>query len=308
MYDKCKCNVQEGKGFDCLAPLLICLCVVGRDCSRLCHNDTKPSNILFKSERDDEAKWALVDWEMTIKGRNGKDAGIFQATTIAQAYCHAATGNKAAAHHLLDCIMDFWNAYEMSLRQGGKDDAYVLDALIGSFGSSMLYTTMGYYMMGIEVDKLPLDTADEATKTRALGSVGKTGIQLGEIAYMGKFNNLNLTQMKRFVTFLFDGEIDALLHFSETHTADSDGTTTLKQPRRPTVMVQQILAENRRASSTDKELLEFAHRRLSRMSENWDGRASAYDVAANGGSLLPPDVLKELEAADEEAEQAEAAS
>ncbi|KAL7573163.1 hypothetical protein ACA910_018827 [Epithemia clementina (nom. ined.)] len=275
-----------------------------RDCREVfCHGDCKQSNILvMKADQEtgnfnDEGKWMLVDWEMSIKGRSGRDPGVVQALTIASAYCFAAQGNRHAAHHLQDCVMEFWNAYEQTLRsKGRKDDAYILDALKGSFGGTMMYATLGYYMLGLEKELLPLQGVDEETRTRALGSLGKTGLQLGEIAYLDKFSQLTLNQMKMFVAILIDGEIDSLLHFSENR--QQGDFAAEKKPRRATLVVQHILAAGqRRSSSTDKELVELAKRRLSESGKSGGARASVYD--ASSPALLPPEVLKELDIEDD---------
>lgn len=86
----------------------------------LCHNDTKQFNILVEPclENGDfgpNANFVLCDWEMTIKGRNSKDAGIFLAWPIACACYHAAQGHKNEAHHLLESNGTFWDEYEKAL-------------------------------------------------------------------------------------------------------------------------------------------------------------------------------------------------
>ncbi|KAL3903786.1 MAG: hypothetical protein SGARI_005228, partial [Bacillariaceae sp.] len=112
------------------------------------HNDTKQFNVLVEppvkgdngeSSFGENGSFAICDWEMSVKGKSGKDVGVFWAWNLACAVCHAAQGNEKEARHLLQTALDFWNEYAAVLKQAGKDDAYVIDTLRGAFGGAYLY-------------------------------------------------------------------------------------------------------------------------------------------------------------------------
>jgi len=230
----------------------------------LCHNDTKQFNILVEekpspTEFGEKGTFAICDWEMTIKGRSGKDIGIFQAWAIACALCHAVQGHKQEAYHILDVMTRFWEKYETALREkGDKGDEYLLDAYKGCLGSCFLYLHVAYYMLVINAEDLPLEGVAENVAGQAKGAMGATGLKMGEVAYLDKHSDFDLTQIKAFFEDTVRNEIDSLLARRPSHQREAG--------RRP----------------SDALLMEQAARRVSLSSE---GRASVYSIS------IPDEVL-----------------
>lgn len=238
----------------------------------LCHNDTKQFNILVEkkpsaNEFGPEGNFSICDWEMSIMGRSGKDIGIFQAWAAVCALCHAVQGHRQEANHLLDVMVKFWDAHEAALREkGDKDDDYLLDAYKGALGSAFLYLHLGYYMLGINADDLPLEGVPEEAAGKAKGAMGVVGLKLGEVVYLDRLSDGDLAQLKAFFEDTIQSEIDALL---------ADAAVVVPSKRRPSHR-----EAGRRASDT--LLMEQAAKRASMV---LDGRASVFSLS------IPDEVL-----------------
>ena len=258
------------------------------------HNDTKQFNILVEPTTDDGSfgktgSFAVCDWEMSVKGKSGKDIGVFWAYSLACALCHAAHGNEKEARHLLQTSMDFWNQYaDNLLEKGNKDEAYLIDTLRGAFGGAFLYLFFAYYAFGMHTDVMPFDGLTPELAAKAKGAMGLVGVFLGEESYGEHISSdLSLEELKALFANKVTSEINALL-------VESSGTeppATLAQKRRSSTLNKHHHREsNRRAS--DAMMMEEAIKRMSVHFAGGDKRASIY-------GLQIPDAATLLELDDE---------
>ena len=183
----------------------------------LCHNDTKQFNVLVEPLTDSGAfgptgNFALCDWEMSIKGRSGRDVGIFLAWPVACIFCHAVRGNKHETYHMLDACNRFWDKYAQTLAEkGGKDEEYLVDALQGAFGGCYLYLHLGFYALGINNDDLPIEGLSAAKVAEAKGSMGLAATRMAEMAYTEKNHGYSFGDLKAFFQGTIMTEIEKLL-------------------------------------------------------------------------------------------------
>lgn len=243
------------------------------------HNDTKLFNILVEEQPSvdtfgERGSFALCDWEMSIKGKSGKDIGIFWAWPVACIMCHAVQGHKAEAYHILDTCMRFWDEYvKVLVVKGGKDEDYLVDAFKGALGGHFLYLLFGFYALGINKEDLPIEGVPDDLAAEAKGAMGLAGLKTGEVAYLGKHSEYNLEELKGFFRGTVVTEIEKLLKLSA-------GRTDLPKA----VDVPYRHESGRRCS--DSLLLEFAARRRSVLSAGGDNRASIYEHIVVPDSIL----------------------
>ena len=239
------------------------------------HNDTKQFNILVEPKSDDglsfgeRGDFALCDWEMTIKGKSGKDIGVFWAYALACSLCHAAHGNEKKARHILSTCMTFWNKYaEFLVQEGNKDEAFLIDTLRGAFGGAFLYLFVAHYAFGLHVDAIPFEGLSMDMSSKAKGAMGLVGLFLAEESYGENKTILSLENLKKLFENRVSAEINNLLKIADGF---SQGPA-MKHQRRES---------NRRAS--DVMMMEEA---LKRMSAKADGRASIYGLVIPDAALL----------------------
>ena len=244
------------------------------------HNDTKQFNILVEPSRGSSSfgpsgDFAICDWEMSIKGKAGKDLGVFIAFPIACLLCHAAQGNEIEARDLLDTsIVQFWNDYENAMvRDGDKDEEFLVDAFRGMFGGAFLYLHFAYYAFGMHNDALPLEGLSNEMTLKAKGAMGAIGLWLGEESYGDNKSDLSLEGLKNMLEKKLLSEIDALLALAVSESQSN-------QKQKP-VLSEKGHNNRRRTSSrraSDAMMMEEAMKRISQPSTGSKGkRASIYD-------------------------------
>ena len=133
----------------------------------LCHNDCHQFNILVKRRREpavayamqqcdsscskdnkDNGEFIICDWEMSMMGPVGRDAGLFQAWPIACAMAHAVKGRQDLALRLLQCNIEFFNTYaQILIEKEKKTDAHLQRIFregLGAAGTHLFYV---FYML-----------------------------------------------------------------------------------------------------------------------------------------------------------------
>ena len=270
----------------------------------LCHNDCHPFNIIVEPKRsaynaslDDEkgeehdvnmfgpnGAFVICDWETSICGPQGRDAGLFMSFPIACALCLAVQGHKEQALHLTECAQSFWDTYAQTLMENGKSDETDLcrtyRVALGAMGAFQLFHL---YMLGLLMDTLPLEgvPGKEADKARAaIGVVGmkllllsydETNPSLASLPSSEETANLDtLEGLKSYYQNLMNNQIDELVLFNHR-----------LKPRRASFL------RTLRRRVSDASTVEEATRRLSTqgLDQSYHRRASSYDTSEFGASM-----------------------
>ena len=190
----------------------------------LCHNDFHQFNMLVEQKPDVEnmdqfgksGDFVLCDWEMSIMGPLGKDVGLFQAWPIACAMAHAAQGHKDVALSLLQCNIDFFDAYAQAMvEQGSKDEAYLEKAFRQSLPSTGLFLFYVLYCLGIFIENLPLQDVNEETIQEVKATIGYIGFQFISL-YDEKESksSYSLTELRGWYKDLVESQIDKLTNLA----------------------------------------------------------------------------------------------
>jgi len=189
-----------------------------RNCREvLNHNDTKQWNIIVEPLNEDGSfgptgKFSLCDWEMSIKGKLGKDIGIFAALPVACAICYATQGRKKEAYHLLEVFPMVWDSYVNAIKtkHSGKDEEFFRSAFYGMLGGFYLYLYWAYYAFGLHSESMPLQDLNESYVTKARGSMGYVGLKAGNMTYGGG-RDISLPELRESFENLLKGKVDELL-------------------------------------------------------------------------------------------------
>lgn len=241
---------------------------VNREC--ITHNDSQCFNLLVEKKPSIEelesfgpnGDICLCDWEMSMAGPHGRDAGIFMCWPAACALYHAAHGQKEAAFDCLSCCVEFWDKYsEIMVEKGGKDEAFLIKAFRSSMGWCSFYMFVAFYEMGLLIENLPMDQLSEELVIKTKGAIGLVGIKLMEYGFDFDLEpDLSLEEIRSRFRNIAVSEIELLLETASKYKS---------RPRRASV----LRASGRRVS--DALLMEEATRKLSLVS--CEGRPSIYD-------------------------------
>ena len=208
------------------------------------HSDTQCFNLLVEKKPSidklqafgDNGDLVICDWEMSMAGPHGRDAGIVQCWPVACALTHAAHGHKEAAYDILECCVEFWDEYaKVFVEQGGKDAAFMTKTFRSSMGWNAKYLYIAMYQMGLLSENLPTDDLSEEMKILGKGSLGLTGIKFFEYAFGNKEPDLGLEELRARFRGIIVCEIEVLLKCASKYKA---------RPRRASV----LRAQGRRVS------------------------------------------------------------
>lgn len=200
------------------------------------HSDTQCFNLLVEKKPSidklqafgDNGDLVICDWEMSMAGPHGRDAGIVQCWPVACALTHAAYGRKAVAYDILEWCVEFWDEYaKVFVEQGEKDEAFMTKTFRSSMGWNAKYLYIAMYQLGLISENLPTDDLSEEMKTCAKGSLGLTGIKFLEYAFGNKEPDLSLEELRARFRGIIECEIGVLLESASKYKS---------RPRRASVL------------------------------------------------------------------------
>jgi hypothetical protein len=148
---------------------------------------------------------------MSVKGKSGKDVGIFFGFPIACAMVHAAHGEAKKARHILDSCLDFWNEYAKVLFEGGRDEIFLIDAFRGALGGAFLYQFFAYYAFGLYSETLPFEGLSEENANKAKATFGLVGLWFGEEAYGETKSDVSLDELIELFESKIANQIEELI-------------------------------------------------------------------------------------------------
>lgn len=139
-----------------------------------------------------------------------------QGWPIACALYHAIHGRADVANDLIESVHEFWDAYSAALvERGGVDEVHLAKVYRSSIGWAAYFFVFVFYMLGIFVDRLPVDGLSEVQKKKAKGTLGALGLVLLEYGFRGKDPDLDLQGLRRLFRSILAREVDKLLVFSK---------------------------------------------------------------------------------------------
>jgi thiamine kinase-like enzyme len=189
-----------------------------RDC--LIHNDSHVFNLLVEKKPSpnsmkqfgENASLYICDWEMAIAGSAGSDPGKFFGYPLACAICHAMNGNQGAAYHLLDCTVEFWEAYEdILVQQGGKDKYTLANIYRQAMGWASFFLYNVFHELDLFGDTMPTEDLSMEDVARTRGAWSSLGLQFMQVAYGSNREQLSLDEYKGLYMKLVTSQIDNML-------------------------------------------------------------------------------------------------
>ena len=193
-----------------------------RDC--LVHNDIHVFNLLVEkkptpTQFGEKGAVYICDWEMAVAGPQGADPGKFISYPIACALCHAMNGNRKAAYHLMECITEFWEAYEaIIVNRGKKDESSMADIHRQALGWAAYFIYGVFYQLNLFSDTLPMEDLSPEDQARARGAYAFVGLRLMQIAYGSDSKQRSLSDSKALLSELMGNQIESLLDVASVAT------------------------------------------------------------------------------------------
>ena len=205
---------------------------------------------------------------MAVIGPQGADPGKVMSYPVACAICHAMNGNKLEAYHILDCINEFYNFYEIEIitrrNSDDCDELFLINLYRETLGwlTFMLYNV--FYQMNILHDTMPLQDLSSELNLKAKGSYAIIGLQLMKFAYGSDrptSKSLSLIECKQFFNDIMHTKIDELLDLAAADTAAN------KRRRGGGKRRSSVLRTTGRRVSVSNEMVAEVQRRMSSQSQ-----------------------------------------
>jgi hypothetical protein len=180
------------------------------------HGDCHMFNMLFEGTmqaamNEDEntiGDVAIIDWEFAHCGPQGKDLGWVQVFPIACALAHAVNGDKENSDNIVQFLENFWEAYEASINQDGKDLSLVdiYRQVLAGLGIMLLV----YSGVGVHCEYLPVEEGNEKYMIEVKLSLGVLALECFEMGYRGKLEGATLGELRKHFKDAIQTEIDLL--------------------------------------------------------------------------------------------------
>merc|ERR1712072_329060 len=149
---------------------------------------------------------------------------------IVCALCHAMHGDNEAAFHLMNCVTEFWEAYEAAvINRGGKDESFMADVYRQALGWVAFFVYNVMYQMNVFHDTLPVEDLSPEDEARARGAYAFVGLRLMQMAYGTACKQRSLSDSKALFSELMTSQIESLL-------AASAPTLKCSNPRRSSML------------------------------------------------------------------------
>ena len=201
---------------------------------------------------------------MAVIGPQGADPGKVMSYPVACAICHAMNGNKLEAYHILDCINEFYNFYEIEIitrrNSDDCDELFLINLYRETLGwlTFMLYNV--FYQMNILHDTMPLQDLSSELNLKAKGSYAIIGLQLMKFAYGSDHpsKGLSLKECKQFFNDIMHTKIDELLAAANKRrgggTNGKRRSSVLRTTGRRVSVSNEMVAEVQRRMSSQSQL------------------------------------------------------
>ena len=200
---------------------------------------------------------------MAVIGPQGADPGKVMSYPVACSICHAMNGNKLEAYHILDCINEFYNFYEIEIitrrNSDDCDELFLINLYRETLGwlTFMLYNV--FYQMNILHDTMPLQDLSSELNLKAKGSYAIIGLQLMKFAYGSDHpsKGLSLKECKQFFNDIMHTKIDELLAAKKRRGGGTNGkrrSSLLRTTGRRVSVSNEMVAEVQRRMSSQSQL------------------------------------------------------
>lgn len=230
-----------------------------RDCIN--HSDTHVFNVLVESKPPsrseqqfgDNGTMTLCDWEMSMAGPHGRDAGIFQAWPIACSFFHTAQGHKTLAYNIVECMFKFWDEYaKVMVEAGGKDEEFLLETYRTSLGFTAKYLFIANYLLGIQTEFFPTDGLSDDMVAKAKAAVGEVGLKIMEYGFGEKEPELSLEEVRARYRRIVTDKIEKIAVAASQYGAFPEHTSVLRMAERRVSDAGIIEDAVRRSSRVEK--------------------------------------------------------
>ena len=210
---------------------------------------------------------------MAVIGPQGADPGKVMSYPVACSICHAMNGNKLEAYHILDCINEFYNFYEIEIitrrNSDDCDELFLINLYRETLGwlTFMLYNV--FYQMNILHDTMPLQDLSSELNLKAKGSYAIIGLQLMKFAYGSDHpsKGLSLKECKQFFNDIMHTKIDELLDVAAAAAAAAAASNKRRGGGTNGKRRSSVLRTTGRRVSVSNEMVAEVQRRMSSQSQ-----------------------------------------